>query len=119
MMNSFSQMFRSIRKIVAIALLLSALFAPVLSGTAIAAESMNQAQYITPDGEDITAVVECIPKQLSEGDLQRAIAESGKDFLERVFQTKDSYSDYETTQAEQEFQSCLQSKGVISVVRQS
>jgi hypothetical protein len=72
----------------------------------------DEAPYVTPDGKDITAVVECLPDELSEGDLQRAIAESGKDYLERVFQLKSDYSDYDIAAAEEEFQSCLESKGI-------
>ncbi|PSN15598.1 hypothetical protein C7271_20770 [filamentous cyanobacterium CCP5] len=75
--------------------------------------------YVTPDGEDITAVVDCLPEELSEGDLQRAIAESGKDYLERVFNLKDDYSDYDIAAAEEEFQACLESKGITPAAQQS
>jgi hypothetical protein len=74
-------------------------------------------QYIAADGTDLTAVVNCIPRELSQGDLKRAIAESGQDYLERVFQTKDNYDDYNIGPLEQEFQTCLQQKGVTPEVR--
>lgn len=83
-------------------------------GTAQAAtEQMQSEQYVTAEGRDITAVVDCLPAQLSEADLSRAIAESGQDFLEWVFQLKDDYSDYKLTDAGREFDQCLRSKGIL------
>jgi hypothetical protein len=121
MIRLLNQSFRVIRTVVAVLVLATGLFTAVwLQGSdmALAAQD-NQDQYITPNGEDITALVECLPEQLTEGDLQRAIAESGKDYLERVFQTKSDYSEYEISQAEKEFQTCLQRKGVTPTVQQS
>jgi hypothetical protein len=122
MIHRLNQSFRAIRTVLAIAFILTGLFAATWlqsSNPALAASSSDQERYITPDGEDITALVECLPEKLTEGDLQRAIAESGKDYLERVFQTKDDYSEYEISQAEKEFQTCLRRKGITPTVRQS
>jgi hypothetical protein len=85
---------------------------------AIAESSDAAEQYIAADGTDLTAVVSCIPSELSDGDLGRAIAESGQDYLERVFQTKDNYDDYTIGQLEEEFQTCLQQKGITPVAQQ-
>ena len=57
-------------------------------------------------------MVECLPPKLREGDLQRAIAESGKDYLERTFNTKEDGSEYELTEAEKEYRACLSTKGI-------
>lgn len=84
--------------------------------TATAAIEQPQAdQYVTAEGRDITAVVECLPEQLSDADLGRAIAESGQDFLEWVFQLKDDYSEYKLTDAGREFDRCLRSKGILPI----
>jgi hypothetical protein len=85
---------------------------------AAAPSQINTDEYVTADGRDITAIVECLPKQLSEGDLGRAIAESGQDFLEWVFQLKDDYSEYKLTEAGRELDQCLRSKGILPTAAQ-
>lgn len=90
----------------------------LLAGS-FAAPAAAEDTYITPDGEDITAIVDCIPEELSEGDLQRAIAESGKDYIERAFRTKDNYSDYDIAAAEEKFQACLESQGITPEAQKS
>ncbi len=103
-MNSFSQFCASLRRSVSIGLLvLVACMGIVLPA--------NAESYITPDGEDITAMVDCLPQQLKVGDLDQAIGEFGKDYLERAFDVKDG-SDYQLTEAEEEYRACLQSKGI-------
>jgi hypothetical protein len=72
--------------------------------------------YIAPDGSDLTAIVTCLPEQLTKADLQRAISEFGNDYLERVFTLKDDYSEYDRNAAEKEFESCLRRKGITPVV---
>jgi len=68
--------------------------------------------YTTADGTDITAIAECIPPELANGNLDRALRESGNDFLEKVFNTKDSYDEYELADSEVEYLECLKSKGI-------
>ncbi len=53
--------------------LTSSLFSP-----AYAADSADAKRYITADGMDLTAVVQCVPKELSQGNLARALPESQK-----------------------------------------
>lgn len=106
-MKNFNQLFLSLRRTLSVGLL--ALFACV--GLALPAYSADMERYITPDGEDITAMVDCLPDQLKEGDLDQALGEFGKDYLERAFDVKDG-SDYQLTQAEKEYRACLSSKGI-------
>lgn len=74
--------------------------------------------FVAPDGSDLTPVVACLPEQLTKADLQRAIAEFGNDYLERVFKLKDDYTEYDRNKAEAEFEACLRSKGITPVVEQ-
>ena len=91
--------------------LLTSLFAP-----AYADNSPDAKRYIAADGTDLTAVAQCLPKQLSQGNLARALQESQNDFLEKVFDVKDNYSDYKLGDSEAEYLACLDSKGFVSQV---
>ncbi|MGJ3251728.1 MAG: hypothetical protein ACFE0J_11430 [Elainellaceae cyanobacterium] len=75
--------------------------------------------YISADGRDLTVVAECIPSQLSEGDLGRALRESGNDFLEKVFGVKQNYDEYKLDTTEIEFLECLKRNGVTPQVKQT
>jgi hypothetical protein len=83
-----------------------------LSAPAYAAEANGAERYIAADGSDLTAVAQCLPKSLSQGSLARAIEESGNDFLEKVFDIKANYRDYELDETEVAYLDCLESKGV-------
>jgi|GEM_PF-4493112 hypothetical protein len=107
-MKFFNQFYSRLRRGLSVGLLV--LLACV--GIALPAYSADLDRYITPDGEDITAMVNCLPEQLKEGNLKRAIAESGKDYLERAFDVKDNGSEYELTEAEKEYRACLARKGI-------
>lgn len=107
-MHTLAQRFRTL----GLSLIGAVLGFSLMLGSWVMPAAADQAGYVTPDGQDITAVVECLPQELSEGDLQRAIKESGKDYLERVFRLKDSYDEYEIAAAEKEFQACLETKGI-------
>ncbi len=85
---------------------------------ALADNAQASGQYIAADGTDLTAIVQCLPEQLSQPDLERALKESGNDFLEKVFNLKGNYSDYELEKAEVDYLNCLESKGVTSQVAQ-
>jgi hypothetical protein len=87
-----------------------------LAQPAYADASQASKQYIAADGTDLTAVALCLPKELSQPSLQRALRESGNDFLQKVFSVKDDYSDYKLDQAEAEYLDCLESKGFVSQV---
>ncbi|MFE4107562.1 hypothetical protein [Almyronema epifaneia] len=83
------------------------------------AQAASSDGFVDPNGKDVTAIAKCLPQQLTEGDLQRALGEFGNDYLERVFDLKDNYSEYEISQAEEEFQSCLERQGITPVVKQN
>jgi hypothetical protein len=89
----------------------ASLFAP-----AYAADSPTAKRYIAADGTDLTAVAQCLPKELSQGNLARALEESKNDFLQKVFDVKDSYSDYKLGNSETQYLACLESKGFTSQV---
>lgn len=62
------------------------------------------ARFVAADGTDLTAVARCLPKQLGQPSLSRALRESGNDFLERVFNFKGSYDGYKLSDAERAFE---------------
>ncbi|MBE9139327.1 hypothetical protein IQ254_19350 [Nodosilinea sp. LEGE 07088] len=73
-------------------------------------------QYLAADGTDLTAMVQCLPAELSQGSFARALEQSKNDFLEKVFDVKDNYTDYKIDDTEREYLACMESKGVISQV---
>jgi hypothetical protein len=73
-------------------------------------------KYIGADGTDLTAMVECLPKTLSQPNLALALTESGNDFLQKVFDLRDNYDDYKVESVEAEYLTCMQSKGVTPAV---
>jgi len=73
-------------------------------------------QYLAADGTDLTAIAVCLPKELSQPSLKRALRESGNDFLQKVFSVKDSYAEYKIDTAEAEYLDCLEAKGFVSQV---
>ena len=75
-------------------------------------------QYIAADGQNLTAIAECLPKKLSEPNLARALAESKNDFLEKVFDLKDNYDDYKLDATEVEYLASLEGKDVTPQVKQ-
>jgi hypothetical protein len=83
---------------------------------AYASDAAIAPRYISADGTDLTAVVECLPKTLSQPNLALAIKESGNDFLQKVFDMKDDYNEYKVEPVEAEYLRCLQSKGATPVV---
>jgi len=87
-----------------------------LAQPAYADASQTSEQYLAADGTDLTAVALCLPKELSQPSLKRALRESGNDFLQKVFSVKDDYSDYKLDKAEAEYLDCLESKGFVSQV---
>lgn len=107
-------MIRSIRRWAVLGLIvtLAWLQGAVMSPAYALFGQNNSGQFVAPDGRDLTAMVNCLPNELSEGDLKRAISEAGNDYLERVFQTKDRYGDYDISEAEERFQACLRRNGI-------
>ncbi|MGF1499533.1 MAG: hypothetical protein ACFB8W_22325 [Elainellaceae cyanobacterium] len=81
------------------------------------AQEVQSPAIVATDEAVSAAVVECFPKKLSDGNLDRALEESRNDFLERVFLLK-PVQEYKLSQAESEFLSCLKSKGVTPQIEQ-
>lgn len=109
----------SIRRI-AVALVVGLIvFSTFFTEPAHAEDLSTSDTYISADGRDLTVVAECIPSQLSEGDLDRALRESGNDFLEKVFGVKQNYDDYKLDTTEIEFLECLKRNGVTPQVKQT
>ncbi|PSR12662.1 hypothetical protein C8255_26305 [filamentous cyanobacterium CCP3] len=88
-----------------------------LCAPAYASESADTKRYIAADGTDLTAVAQCLPRELSQGNLARALEESKNDFLQKVFDVKDNYSDYKLGASETKYLACLESKGFVSQVK--
>lgn len=86
-----------------------------LAAPAQAADAAKR--YIAADGTDLTAMVQCLPKELSQGNLARALAEAQNDFIEKVFDVKDNYSDYKLDETEVRYLACLEGKGVTPQVK--
>ena len=89
-----------------------------LSQPVYAATDQPAGQYVAADGTDLTAIAQCLPVELSQPDLKRALQESGNDFLEKVFSIKDNYEEYDLADEESKYLECLNSKGVVSQVQQ-
>jgi hypothetical protein len=83
---------------------------------AYADDGQSSEQYVAADGTDLTAIALCLPKELSQPSLKRALRESGNDFLQKVFSVKDEYTEYKIDSAEAEYLDCLESKGFVSQV---
>lgn len=115
-MVHFTQAFRSAARIMVGVLMLGLLTFGVGLNPAHADNSIGSMQYIAADGQDLTAIAQCLPKELSQPSLERALRESGNDFLQKVFSTKDDYQDYKVDDAEAEYLDCLKSKGFVSQV---
>jgi hypothetical protein len=76
------------------------------------AESSAAPRYIAADGSDLTAFAQCLPKELSQPSLKRALQESGNDFIEKVFNIKGDYREYKLDEAEVAHLNCMEQKGV-------
>jgi len=56
------------------------------------------------EGDRLSALITCLPKQLSQPDLKRALGEMGNDQLERAFNAK---TNPKLSQAEADLATCL------------
>ena len=80
--------------------------------SADSADSSVAPRYIAADGSDLTAFAQCLPKELSQPSLKRALQESGNDFIEKVFNIKGDYREYKLDEAEVAHLNCMEQKGV-------
>ena len=89
----------------------------LFAAPAYADDSPASKRYIAADGTDLTAMAQCLPKKLSQGNVARALRESRNDFLEKVFDVKDNYDDYKLDETEIAYLNCVESKGVTPQVK--
>jgi hypothetical protein len=89
----------------------------LFAAPAYAADSSAAKRYIAADGTDLTAMAQCLPKSLSQGNFARVLQESKNDFLEKVFDVKDNYDDYKLDEAEVAYLACVEAKGVTPQVK--
>jgi hypothetical protein len=92
-------------------LLISLIGLPGLSSSALAVPEGRASQLADASiaqGDRMSALIDCLPKQLSQPSLKRAWSEMGNDQLERAFQLK---ANPKLSQAETELASCLNRKG--------
>lgn len=61
------------------------------------------------EGNRMSALITCLPKQLSQPNLKRALSEMGNDQLERAFNLK---ADPKLSQAEIDLANCLNRQGL-------
>lgn len=88
-----------------------------MASSAAANALADAPKYLSPDGRDLTAMAECLPKKLSQPNLDRALQESKNDFLEKVFDIKPNYDDYKLDETEMEYLACMEAKGVTPQVK--
>jgi hypothetical protein len=93
--------------------LISLIWLPGLSMKSALAMPEGSQQIIdsAAKGDRMSAFIACLPKQLSQPSIERALSEMGDDQLERIFNVK---SNPKLSQAETELKSCLNSKGFAS-----
>lgn len=61
------------------------------------------------EGDRMSALITCLPKQLSQPNLKRALSEMGNDQLERAFNLK---ANPKLSQAEMDLANCLNHQGL-------
>jgi hypothetical protein len=111
---SFDRFVSLLGRILFASLLISLIWLPGLSmKSALAIPEGSQEQIIdsAAKGDRMSAFIACLPKQLSQPSIERALSEMGDDQLERIFNVK---SNPKLSQAETELKSCLNSKGFTS-----
>lgn len=113
--NSFpSGFFSSLRRTVLTSVLIGLIWLVGLLPNPALAASNNSAATIGKKGSQVTeladkgdrldALIACLPKRLSEPNLDRALDEMGNDQLERAFNQKDNP---QLSKAETELKNCL------------
>jgi hypothetical protein len=115
---SFKRFLSLMGRVLLVSLLLSLTWLPGLSvnpalAAPIIADAMpigtaSQAIDSAAGGDRMNAVIACLPKQLSQPNLKRALTEMGNGQLERGLKLKGRYK---LNPAEIELQSCMNQKG--------
>lgn len=102
--------FKQLQRLLLVILVGSLAWLQILGNSSAQAET--QKKYIDGDGKDLTAFVECLPESYGKGNLKKAIAKFGNDYLERVLRLKENTEDYKVSDDEKQIQECLKSKGI-------
>lgn len=117
---SFNLLSSLLRRILLSSLLIGLIWLPGLSNSALAESistsamsegSVAQTADSIAKDDRIIALIVCLPQQLSQPSLKRALNEMGNDQLQRVFHLK---TNPKLSQAEIELASCLNGKGFTS-----
>ncbi|MEO0408384.1 MAG: hypothetical protein AAF289_13635 [Cyanobacteria bacterium P01_A01_bin.135] len=113
-MPSVTQFFgRFTRRLLSALLVSVVVMGFIIAPSAHADNTSDSGIHVAADGTDLTKVAQCLPKQLSQPSLTRALKESGNDFLERVLLNfKGSYDNYKLSSAETSFRDCLKQEDV-------
>ncbi|MGA7935890.1 MAG: hypothetical protein WCA35_20225 [Kovacikia sp.] len=113
--SSFNRTLSLVRRTLLTGLLIGLIWLPGLSlkpalampisGVAISGEVASQnLASASPEADRMTALIACLPKQLSQPNFKRALSEMGNDQLERAFNLK---ANPKLSQAEVELANCL------------
>ncbi len=108
-MFSFNQFLNLLRRMLLTGLLVGLIWLPGIYFNSALAIPNTPAPIVTPvKDEHLSALVNCLPKQLSQPSLQRAWGEMGNDQLERAFNLT---TNPKLSQAEIEFKTCMKLQG--------
>ncbi len=111
------QFLNVLRKALLISLLIGLIWLPGFFDAALAipdlaalpaATKLQPVGSTSLEGERLTALIGCLPKQLSQPSFKRALSEMGDDQLERAFNLK---ANPKLSLAELELKGCMNRKG--------
>jgi len=102
-----NQILNLLRQTVLTSLLIGLIWLPGLVEPAFAMTAPTMADTATK-GDRITALIACLPEELSHPSLKRALDEMSDDQLERAFNVK---ANPKLSQAEIELKSCMSRQG--------
>lgn len=110
---SFDRFLSLLRRTLLATLLIGLIWLPGLSDSAIAApQRITSPTASSANRSDrISALIDCLPTELSQPNFKRVWNELGDDQLQRIFRLKD---DSKSSQAEAELATCLSRKGFTS-----
>lgn len=108
-MFTFNQFLNLLRRTLLIGLVAGLIWLPGLTFNSALAMPNPLATITTPAKyEHLSALISCLPKQLSQPSFKRAWDEMGNDQLERAFNLK---TNPKLSQAEIELKNCLNRQG--------
>lgn len=110
---SFDRFLSLLRRTLLATLLIGLIWLPGLSDSAIAAPQKIASPTVSSANRSdrISALIDCLPTELSQPNFKRVWNELGDDQLQRIFRLK---ADPKLSQAEAELANCLSRKGLTS-----